>query len=106
MDVLKDKKYKSYDYVSRYSSFPYYYHTLDKKNVYGTTAQLNQDITFVIHKVRTEDTLDSLSLIYYGRPDYYWIIADYNKIQDPYLQLSDKFESIKIPQFSSIKYVK
>lgn len=106
MERLKDKKYKSYNYVSRYASFPYYYHTLDKKYIYGTTGQIDKDIVYVIHKVRPEDTLDSLSLIYYGRPDYYWIIADYNNIQDPFIDLNAKFDSIKIPRFSSIKYVR
>ena len=25
-DVLKDKNYKQYENISRYASFPYYYH--------------------------------------------------------------------------------
>ncbi len=106
MDRLKDKKYKQFEYVCRYTAFPYYYHTEDKKFVYGTTAHIDKNISYLIHKVRQEDTLDSLSLLYYGRPDYYWIIADYNDIQDPFETLWMKFKSIKIPTFSAIKYKK
>lgn len=105
MEVLKDKKYKQYDYVCRYSSFPYYFNTLDNKFIDGTTGHIDKNISYVEHAVRSEDTLDNLSLLYYGRPDYYWIIADYNDIQDPYTTLYLKFKIIKIPTFSAIKYV-
>ena len=106
MERLKNKKYKQSDYVCRYSPFPYFFNTLDDKFVYGVTAKIDKNISYVEHKVREEDTLDSLALIYYGRPDYFWIIADYNDIQDPYAPLFNKYKSLKIPTFSAIKYVK
>lgn len=106
MDALKDKKYKQYDYVSKYASFPYYYNTLDGKYIYGLTSNIDKSISYVSHIVRQGDTLDSLALTYYGRPDYYWIIADFNNILDPYTVLCEKFDTIKIPTFSSVKYVK
>ena len=28
-DILKDKSYKNYDYISRYTNVPYYFNTLD-----------------------------------------------------------------------------
>ena len=34
MDVLVNKSKRFYDYTSRYATFPYYYHTEDKKYVY------------------------------------------------------------------------
>lgn len=70
-DVLKDKNYKQYENISRYASFPYYYHTEDNKYIYGITSQIDKSISFVSHKVEQKDTLDNLSLTYYGRPDYY-----------------------------------
>lgn len=70
-DVLKDKNYKQYENISRYASFPYYYHTEDGKYIYGITSQIDKNISFVSHKVEQKDTLDNLSLTYYGRPDYY-----------------------------------
>ena len=103
-DVLKDKKYKQYENISRYASFPYYYHTEDNKYIYGITSQIDKNISFVSHKIEQKDTLDSLSLTYYGRPDYYWMIADFNNIQDPYERLYGKYESLKIPTFTSIQY--
>ena len=104
MDRLKNKNYRQYDYASRYSNFPYYYNTLDNKYVYGITGHVDKSISFVVHKIRESDTLDSLSLIYYGRPDYYWIIADYNDIVDPFVELWGKYEALKIPSFSSIRF--
>ena len=104
MDVLKDKSQKRYSYISRYTPFSYYYHTLDNKYIYGLGAQLNQDVTYVAHKVTESDTLDSLSLKYYGRPDYYWIIADFNRIQDPYTKLYGRYESLRIPTLSDITF--
>lgn len=104
MDRLKNKSYKSYDCISRYSAFPYFYNEEDDKFVYGITNWLSEDTTYVEHEVKRGDTLDSLSLTYYGRPDYYWVIADFNRILDPFARLSDKFTKIKIPTISSIKY--
>lgn len=104
MNVLEDKQYKSYNYISRYSSFPFYYNKKDKKYIYGITNQLSKDNEIALHKVVDYDTLDSLSLHYYGRPDYYWVIADYNNIKDPYINLKDKYTSIMIPSLGSIQY--
>jgi hypothetical protein len=35
MDVLKNKKYTKFDYISRYAGTPYYYHEVDQKEVPG-----------------------------------------------------------------------
>lgn len=103
MDVLKDKQYRNYSYLSRYSSFPFYYNTEDKKYIYGTTSQLNQDITYILYKVKANDTLDSIALDYYNNPTFFWIIADFNQIQDPFIQLIEGTE-IKIPTLSEISF--
>lgn len=108
MDVLKDKSQKRYSNISRYTPFSYYYHTVDDKYIYGTTSHLNRDIVFLAHKVEESDTLESLALKYYGRPDYYWIIADFNGIVDPYKNLYNKFgkkgKSLRIPTLSDITF--
>lgn len=104
MDVLKDKSKKSYAHVSRYSSFPFYYHTKDDKYIYGITSQLIQDVPYVAHTLTEGDTLDSLADHYYGRPDLYWVIADYNKIQDPFINLLSKFKVLLIPSLSNITF--
>ena len=104
MDVLKDKSQKRYKYISRYTPFSYYYHTKDNKYIYATTSQLNEEVTYVEHKISESDTLDSLSLKYYGRPDYYWVIADFNRIQDPYKSLFGKYTTLKIPTLSDITF--
>ena len=104
MDVLKDKQFKTYINLSRYTSFPFYYNTEDNKYVYGLTSYLNKEISFVSHTVINTDTLESLALKYYGRPDYYWVIADFNNILDPFIKLIDHYSTLKIPTLSSIKY--
>ena len=104
MDVLTKKQWQEYDYTSRYTPFPFYYNNEDDKYVYGITKQLGQDVDYVLHTLVDSDTLDSLALKYYGRPDYYWIIADFNHINDPFISLKSITDSIKIPSISNIYY--
>jgi hypothetical protein len=44
MDVLKNKKYASFDYISRYSSTPYYYHSVDQKDVPGIGKNMLKNV--------------------------------------------------------------
>lgn len=104
MDVLKDKSKKSYAYISRYGTFPFYYHSKDRKYIYGITSHLNENVTYVLHTLKEEDTLDSLADKYYGRPDLFWIIADYNKITDPFIKLKSKYITLRIPSLSNISF--
>ena len=104
MDRAKNKSYKVYDYVSRYTKFPYYYNELDGKYYYGITDQLNKEIKYVVHKVNDYDTLDLLAYSYYGRPDFYWIIADFNDIRDPLMELKGNYTTLKIPTLTEIYY--
>lgn len=104
MDVLGDGKRRTYTYISRYGSFPYYYHTKDDKYFYGITSQLSNSSSYVLHNITQQDSLDSLSYKYYGRPDLYWVIADFNRIQDPYVRLWGKYKSLRIPTISNIEY--
>lgn len=103
MEVLKNKAYKEYSKLSRYSEFPYYYHTLDKKYIYGRTAYLDDSTLFTTHVVKQGDTFDTLALEYYNNPTYYWIICSFNHIQDPYSELVPD-TLIKIPSISNIKF--
>lgn len=102
-DILKDKKYKEYKKVSRYSPIPYYYNIVDNKFIYGTSLNLDETTAHRVHKVMPNDTLDSLALYYYNNPTFYWIIADFNKIKDPFIELEEG-RLLKIPTFSSIEF--
>ena len=74
------------------------------KYYYGLTSHLiTEDTSFVAHKVKRGDTLDSLALYYYNNPTYYWVIADFNKIRDPYLDLEEG-RTLRIPTFSNIAF--
>ena len=103
-DVLKDKQYLQYDDISRYATFPIYYNTLDDKYVYGLTSQLSDDTPYVEVRVEQGDNLDNLAEHYYGRPDYYWIIADFNRIQDPLINLWEHYKKLKVPVLSNIVF--
>lgn len=103
MDILKDKSYKQYDKVSRYSPFPYYYNIEDEKFMYGVTANLKDDIAYTIHVVKHGDTFDSIALKYYNNPTYYWVVADFNKYRDAFIELEDG-QKIKVPAFSSLEF--
>lgn len=105
MDILETKNYKSDDsYISRYSPFPYYYNKEDNKFIYGLTSQLKTNKTYVKLNVTPEMTLDYLANKYYGRPDYWWVIADFNQIQDPFIVLFEHFNSINIPNIADIEF--
>ena len=103
MKVLVDKQYKNYSYFSRYSSFPFYYNVNDGKYTYGITSQLSKDVTYVIYKAKKFDTWDSIALFYYNSPTYYWVLTDFNDVQDPFTQIQEGQE-IKVPTLNSIVF--
>ena len=104
MDILTNKSYKSYDYISRYSLCPTYYHTLDDKFITGRARYLSDETIYTSYTVRKNDSYDKIALRYYNNPTYYWIICSFNRITDP-------FESpvpgsiLKIPSISNIEFL-
>ena len=103
MNILDDKQYKHYEYFSRYESVPYYYHKLDQKYVYGTTSHIKDNTSYILHEVKLNDTLDTLALDYYNNPTFFWVIADFNHIQDPYKKL-DVGSKLKIPVLNEVAF--
>lgn len=103
MSILKNKTYKKSQKLSRYSAFPIYYHSLDNKYILGTTSWLSENTKFTNYKIQRGDTLDLISLLYYSSAAYYWVIADFNRILDPYEELKEG-SIIKIPVLSNIQY--
>lgn len=103
MDILTNKSTKQYDTLSRYSSFYTYYNTEDRKYMYGLISNLDNSTEYSLYKITQFDTLESIALKCYGRPDYYWIIAMYNNIIDVFEDITDR-ESIKVPNISNIKF--
>ena len=104
MDTLKNKMYENFNYLSRYTNTPYYYDTLQDREVYGIGTNLKSNTEFVTHEIKSNDTLNSLSLKYYNNPTFWWIIAYFNNIQDPFVPLRNKYRTIKIPSISSIEF--
>lgn len=103
MDVLQNKAYKEYNRLSRYASVPYYYHRLDDKYIHGTSFYLKDTTPFTSYIVKRNDTLDSLALKFYNNPTYYWIIASFNRITDPYVEL-EVGSTLKIPSMSNLEF--
>jgi hypothetical protein len=104
MNTLKNKNYANFDYFSRYSHIPYYYDSLNDKEIYGIGSNMKNNSEFLTHKVSNRDTLHSLALKYYNNPTFWWVIAYFNDIQDSFIQLSDKYTLIKIPNISSVEF--
>ena len=102
-DILTRKQYRDFNKVCRYAGIPYYYNTRDERFMVGMATNLREDTPHRLHKVTDEDTLDSLALYYYNNPTYFWIIADYNRIQDPYAKLPIG-SKLKIPTFAAIEF--
>ena len=103
MDILTNKSYKEYDYISRYATFPYYYNEEDKKYMQGLTGQLDNNSTFILHEVKQNETLDSIALDNYSNSTYFWVIADFNRIRDPFKKL-EVGTILKIPTLSDIRF--
>ena len=103
MDILSNETYKQYNNLSRYTLVPIFYNKLDKKYQPGFPMRLDKSTLCINHKVEAGDTLDSMALFYYGNPTYYWIIADFNDIMDPFLPLTVG-ETLKVPTFSSLVF--
>jgi nucleoid-associated protein YgaU len=104
MDTLRNKSFASFDYLSRYESTPYYFDTLTGKEVFGIGTGMRTDSEFVTHVIRSNDTLNSLALQYYNNPTFWWVIAYFNNVQDPFRPLRDKYETLKIPSISSVEF--
>ena len=104
MEKLTTKRYNSYDYLCRYTGVPVYYDPETQTDLSGVGTQMNTKTAFVSHAVKPEDTLDSLALTYYNNPTFWWVIAYFNKITDPFIQLSRKFSTLKIPSIASIEF--
>lgn len=104
MDTLKNKKYNSFNYLSRYTNVPYYYDTLSDNEIFGIGTNLKNDTEYATHVVKSNDTLNSLALKYYNNPTFWWIIAYFNDIQDAFKPLRDKYTTLKIPNIASIEF--
>ena len=102
MTVIRDSGLKEYSYLSRYASIPTFYNSIDRKRYYGTVKQLElNSTTYIEHEVKEHETLDMIALQYFNTPLYWWIIADYNRIQDP-LKIRQKV--LKIPNLRDIRF--
>lgn len=101
--MLTNKQRKTYMYVSRYQNTDYYYDTNEQKYWMGLSQWLKDDTPYVQHIVENGDTLDTLALDYYNNPTYWWMIADFNRIRDPFSKLA-KGLTIRIPIFSNIEF--
>ena len=103
MEVLKNKAYKESTTLSRYSNFPYYYHSVDNKYVSGITAYLDDSTLYSLYTVKQGDTFDNLALEFYNNPTYFWIICSFNHIRNPYKELVPG-QTLKIPALSNIQF--
>ena len=103
MDILTNKEYKQYNNLSRYTTVPYYYNTLDEKYMMGTSKHLKRNTQYIVHTTKAGDTYDGLSLSYYDNPTFYWIICEFNDVSDCFVP-PVKGTTLKIPVLSYIEF--
>ena len=104
MDILKDKVYENYNYLNRYTNVPYYFNTVDHRYIYGIGTQVRTDTASTLHQTEPDDTLAYLALKYYNNPTYWWAIAYFNNIQDAFVQLYQKYPTLRIPDIASLTF--
>lgn len=104
MDKLTNKRANTFDYTSRYTGVPYFFDPEKNKDIFGIGGQIKFDTPYLIHKIEAADTLDSLALTYYNNPTYWWVIAYFNKINDPFVNIVGKYKTLKIPTISNIVF--
>ncbi len=104
MEILSNKSYKNYEYISRYSPCPIYYHNLDDKYVMGTARWLDDTTAYSEYVVEDKDTYDTLALRFYNNPTYFWIICSFNRISDPF-ENPKPGTRLKIPTISNLKFI-
>ena len=61
----------------------------------------NDDTTYVVEK-RFEGRLDLITAVYLGEPRYWWVVAQYNNILDPYEEILEGV-IIRIPSIDRVK---
>lgn len=71
MDILQDRQYRDYGYLCRYTNIPYYFHTEDKKFIYGTGSQLDDTTKYMLYKTLAGESFDSIALKFYNNPTYF-----------------------------------
>lgn len=104
MQKFINKRSSTYDYRSRYTGVPYFYDTTTGKDTPGIPKQIKFDTPFFWHRVAAHDTLDKLALKYYNNPTLWWVIAYFNKINDPFIDLVATYRQLKIPTVNSIVF--
>lgn len=104
MDILKNKTYLQFDYLSRFTGVPAYYNSQDDREHFGLCKNVNKNASYAVHKVTFDDTLHKLALKYYNNPSYWWLIAFFNDIPDAFVKLSERYTTLKIPNMSAIVF--
>lgn len=99
------KNYKTYSYLSRYESFPYFYDKDNNKYYYGLTSFLDTSNTsYTIYEVKPGDSYDSIALDNYGSALFYWIITDYNRVFDA-LTPPKPGTQLRLPPLNAIRFI-
>lgn len=99
------KGLKSYSYLSRYSSVPVMGDTTAGKQYHGTVKWIDEEASYTIYRCGINDTLERIALNLYGNPQYWWVIADFNRIVDPFAKLKEGQE-LKIVSLNDITFTK
>lgn len=72
-------------------------HTNDKGDIVSNRYQFYSFTNYKNITLENDQTLDEISLKYYGTPLYYWLVGEANSIEDPFSKIL-KGTTLKIPE--------
>lgn len=98
-----EKYFKTYDYISRYESFPYFYDKINNRYFYGLSSNIREDLPYILYKVKPGDSYDSIAYDHYGNALFYWVICDFNRIADA-LSTPEVNTELKLPALNSVVF--
>ena len=102
-NMLINPQRKQYMYFSRYQISDYYYDTTAQKYWMANSYWLKDTTPYILHTVERGETYDSIALDSYANPTYWWIIADFNRVLDPF-ENPKEGSVIKVPIFSNLDF--
>lgn len=94
---------KAYNYLSRYASVPLY--SDDKGRTYHGTVKWLRDNAVNTYVCKQGDTLEKIAHQQYGSPILWWVVADINRIVDPFIPLGEG-QKLKLVSLGNIEWGK
>jgi hypothetical protein len=101
---VQDMGFKEYPHLSRYATVRVF-RDREGQLFHGSVMWTRDDLPFTLYEVKQGDTIEKIANEQFGNPTYSWIIADANRIVDPFLPL-EIGRQLKIISLNSLEFAK